>query len=111
MAVCVSSPTRHRHDERYQAILDTLAQIPQGYVCTYGEIAKRAGFKGQARYVGFVLKHLPEDSSIPWHRVINAAGRVSFPIDSDKYREQIRRLRGEGVPIRNGKIKLNTHMW
>ncbi|TNC82762.1 MAG: cysteine methyltransferase [Oleiphilus sp.] len=100
-----------RDDERHQAILSTLACIPKGTVSTYGQIANQAGYRGQARYVGYILKHLPGTSSIPWHRVVNASGRSSFPENSLKYREQLRLLREESVEIKNGKINLQQYLW
>ena len=98
-------------DERYQAILATLASIPKGKVCTYGRIAEMAGYKGNARYVGHVLRNLPKGSSIPWHRVINASGTPSFPEYSDKYHEQLERLSVEGVDAVKGRINLSRFLW
>ena len=53
--------------------------IPSGHVATYGQIAILAGLPGHARYVGTVLKNLPSQSRLPWHRVVNAKGCISFP--------------------------------
>ena len=52
-------------------------RIPRGRVATYGQVAELAGLPGQARLVGYAMAALPAESAIPWHRVINAAGRVS----------------------------------
>lgn len=90
-------------------IWQTVADIPLGKVMTYGQIAKHCGYPGYARYVGTVLKKLPPDSELPWHRVINAQGRSSFPEDSDKYTMQIQCLRAEGIVIHNGKIQLSVY--
>ena len=98
-------------NDSHQAILQTLASIPSGYVCTYGAVAKLSGNAGKARYVGHILKNLPQSSSIPWHRVINSQGRSSFPAHSERHTLQITRLEKEGVQIINGKIKLKTYLW
>jgi methylated-DNA-protein-cysteine methyltransferase-like protein len=51
--------------------------VPRGKVATYGQIALLAGLEGQARQVGYAMAALPSSSAVPWHRVINAQGRVS----------------------------------
>jgi methylated-DNA-protein-cysteine methyltransferase related protein len=40
-------------------------------------VAAVAGLAGHARQVGYALHALPEGSTVPWHRVINARGEVS----------------------------------
>jgi len=94
-----------------QAILQTLASIPHGQVCTYGAIAKLSGNNGKARYVGYILKKLPQSSSIPWHRVINSQGKISFPENSKRYQQQTEHLKAEGISIINGKISLKQYLW
>jgi methylated-DNA-protein-cysteine methyltransferase-like protein len=47
--------------------------------------------------------------SLPWHRVVNAAGRISFPSDSSGYRQQKDRLEREGVVFVKGKIDLERY--
>ena len=98
-------------EEAKQAIITVLANIPYGSVCTYGHVAKLAGQTGKARLVGYILKHLPEPTSIPWHRVINSQGLSSFPIDTDKYLLQMSKLESEGVRTSNGKVSLKKYLW
>jgi methylated-DNA-protein-cysteine methyltransferase related protein len=52
--------------------------VPRGKVATYGQIASLAGLEGQARQVGYAMAAVPSSSAVPWHRVINAQGRVSM---------------------------------
>ena len=93
-------------------IWQVVAAVPEGSVCTYGEIAARAGLPGAARRVGRALKILPGDSRIPWHRIINAGGRISFPVGSDAYERQRGRLESEGVEFKlNGAIELKLFRW
>ncbi len=80
-----------------EAIYATLFAIPEGRVVSYGVLAGLAGFPGRARQVGRCLKELPTGSELPWHRVVNAQRRLSFPSNSAKYREQKQRLLSEGV--------------
>lgn len=95
--------------QRKEAIYLALAQIPKGKVITYGNLAKLAGMPNGARLAGRLMCELPEGSKLPWHRVINAQGKLSLPENSDSYREQIQRLEKEGVAINNGKIKLSLY--
>jgi methylated-DNA-protein-cysteine methyltransferase-like protein len=90
-------------------ILQQLSSIPKGKICTYGDLAKLAGYPSHARFVGSVLRHLPKDSQLPWHRVINRQGRISFAEDSEAYKLQRSRLEDEGVVFLNGRVKLATY--
>lgn len=92
-------------------ILQTVALIPKGKVCTYGKVAEYAGARGRARYVGTVLKQLPQGSKIPWHRVINSQGKISFPQGSDQYQAQKDKLENEGISFLGGKVRLSVHLW
>jgi len=87
-----------------QAIWDVVAQIPPGTVSTYGDVARAAGLPGRARQTGYALKHTPDGLHLPWHRVVGAGGKIVFPPGSSAFREQARRLRGEGVKIANGRV-------
>ncbi|MDX1696609.1 MAG: MGMT family protein [Ketobacteraceae bacterium] len=101
----------HQDPTLKQRILHTVALIPRGKVCTYGRVAEYAGAKRRARYVGTVLKQLPEGSALPWHRVINAQGQCSFPEGSPQQEMQLTRLAQEGVPVVNGKVSLDLYLW
>lgn len=68
-------------NRRWEAIYDTVRGIPPGRVATYGQIAELAGLPGQARLVGYALHGLPEGSDVPWHRVVNARGKISRRAD------------------------------
>ncbi len=98
-----------QQQERINAIYLVLATIPAGKVVTYGELAALAGIPRGARLVGRVLRDLPEDTELPWHRVVNAQGRISLPNDSDSYQEQKRRLANDGIQFINQKINLTIY--
>ena len=85
--------------------------IPSGKVATYGQVAALAGLPQAARFAGTSLKGLPKTTRIPWHRVINAQGKISLPKLSVSYQEQHQRLTQEGVLIRNGRIALKNYQW
>jgi methylated-DNA-protein-cysteine methyltransferase related protein len=85
--------------------------IPRGYVTSYGAIAKLAGLPRGARLIGRILGQLPEGSTLPWHRVVNSRGEISFPTGSAQYREQRERLLQEGIAFRNDKIDMRRFGW
>jgi methylated-DNA-protein-cysteine methyltransferase-like protein len=87
-----------------------VARIPRGTVATYGQVAELAGLPRGARKVGRIMSQLPRGSRIPWHRVVNAAGRISLPKGAG-YERQRRALEREGVVITNGRLSLARHRW
>lgn len=96
------------HSNR-EAIYLALMSIPAGKVITYGQLAALAGMPGAARLAGTVLCGLPEKTELPWHRVINAQGKISLPEGSPGHHEQKRRLEAEGIKFNNNKISLRIY--
>lgn len=94
-----------------EKIWQVVHQIPKGKVASYGQVAKLADLPGYARYVGTTMKKLPKGSKLPWHRVANAAGKLSFPQDSKEYQLQKSRLEAEGVVFINGKFSKKKFGW
>jgi len=94
-----------------QRIWQVVALIPSGKVATYGDVARHAGLPGAARRVGHALRQLPAGSRIPWHRVINAQGRLSLPAGSAGEYTQREQLEAEGVVFIGGKIPLRSYRW
>ncbi|QSX35454.1 MGMT family protein [Shewanella avicenniae] len=94
-----------------QRIWWVVAMIPSGRVASYGMVADIAGLPGRARYVSRALQQAPATLTLPWHRVINAQGKLSFAKDSDAYREQSQRLRSEGILLNQGKICWSDYGW
>lgn len=90
-----------------ERILAAVHAIPRGQVAGYGEVAQRAGLPGRARLAARVLSE-NADPHLPWHRVLRADGRIALPAGSKGFREQCQRLRAEGVPVVNGRVKLKT---
>lgn len=85
-------------------IWQAVAAIPYGRVASYGQVASMAGLPGAARRVGSVLKNLPPDSRLPWHRVVRANGELAFAVDSDSYCKQRQRLRDENITMQGRRI-------
>jgi methylated-DNA-protein-cysteine methyltransferase related protein len=93
------------------AIFAVLRAIPPGKVTTYGQVAQLAGLPRAARLVGHTLRGLPDHTALPWHRVINAQGRIALPTGSAAFLEQVARLSAEGVTVNNGRISLSQYQW
>jgi len=89
-----------------KAVWQVVEGIPRGHVLTYGEVARLAGMSRAARRVSQAMRRAPRGMRLPWHRVINSQGRISFPADSSGYRRQKELLEEEGVVFLKGKIDL-----
>jgi methylated-DNA-protein-cysteine methyltransferase-like protein len=97
----------------YDRIYAVIRKIPRGRVTTYGTIAKLAGLSGQARLVGYALSALRDGTSVPWHRVINAQGKLSLARNaSGAGITQRLKLEREGVSIdAAGRVSLARFGW
>lgn len=96
----------------YRRIYDVIRRIPKGRVATYGQIAALAGMPRHARQVGYALANAPDDVSLPWHRVLNASGRVSLRArpGSDDFQHVL--LEAEGVEFGlGGRVSLSKYQW
>ena len=98
-------------DRWVRSVWQVVLGIPRGHVLTYGEVARLAGMSRAARRVSLAMRRAPKDLDLPWHRVVNAQGKISFPEDSTGYQRQKDRLQSEGVVILKGKIDLQRFGW
>ena len=100
-----------RKSTSYRRIYAVVRRIPEGRVATYGQVAVLAGLPGHARQVGYAL-HALDDESVPWHRVINAQGRVSARAEPGWEGFQRQLLESEGVAFdESGKVSLRRYRW
>lgn len=74
--------------------------IPAGKVMTYGQIARLAGSPRGARQVVRILHSMTKKHSLPWHRVINSAGKIGFSEEEHVVNQRLM-LEGEGVQFLN----------
>ena len=88
------------------SVCQVIQGIPRGHVLTYGDVARLAGPGGSARRVSMAMRYAPKGVKLPWHRVINAQGKISFPTDSPYYTEQKSKLEKEGVKFKGELIDL-----
>ena len=70
---------------RMHRIWDTIRDVPKGSVASYGQIAEVAGIPRGARQVGYALRHLPDEHNVPWHRIIQASGKIASDKDTPQY--------------------------
>lgn len=96
-----------------QRVYAAVARIPAGQLATYGQIAELICAWGCARQVGWALRRLPLPSAIPWHRVVNAAGRIAMTPSregSDWIQREL--LIAEGIPVDlEGRLPLARFRW
>ena len=84
----------------HDKVFDVVVTVPEGHVTTYGDVAAALGMRSVARKVGHALAALPaERDDVPWHRVVNAQGRISRPVESVSGRRQCERLEQEGIEV------------
>ncbi|MDH3297743.1 MAG: methylated-DNA--[protein]-cysteine S-methyltransferase [Gemmatimonadota bacterium] len=96
---------------RHEAVYEIVRQIPVGTVCTYGQVAELAGSPGAARQVGYALAALPDSTTVPWHRVLNARGMISQRPGGAVVTQRLR-LEREGVAFgQDGRVDLEFCGW
>lgn len=96
----------------YDRIYAVVRRIPRGKVSTYGRVAELAGLGRAARQVGYAMAALPDHTAVPWHRVINAQGRISLRRGTGGDLEQRFRLEAEGVVFDSGgRVSLERFGW
>ena len=103
-----STPPFHR------LVYRLVRRIPRGQVVTYGQVAAILGQPRAARAVGQALRMMPRSLSriVPWQRVINSSGRISFRGDIMRPELQRELLEDEGVEFdRSGKVDLKRVRW
>lgn len=95
-----------------QNVLEVIRKIPRGRVTTYGQVALLAGNSQGVRGVVWILHSCSRTQDLPWHRVINSKGRISFQMMSDQYLRQKALLNKEGVVFLEGeRVDLKVYQW
>lgn len=96
----------------FERIYGVARRIPKGRVATYGQLAALAGLPGQARLVGYAMAAVTDASKVPWHRVVNAGGRISLRANEPAAALQRVLLEQEGVVFgRGGIIPFDIFRW
>lgn len=100
----------HNMREFTKTVIDIIGSIPEGKVLSYGKIAKMAGNARAARQVARILHTLTVKFDLPWHRVINSQGNISFT----DHRADVQRdlLLSDGVAVSDRyQIDLTKYSW
>ncbi len=98
-------------DNVFDRIREVVRDVPAGHVATYGQVAQQV-VGATPRMVGFALAGLGAETDVPWHRIINASGRISLPREEGAYDEQKARLIAEGVAFTKAdRIALDVYGW
>ena len=108
----LTETVRWEPSSSYERIYRIVCRIPEGRVATYGQVAMLAEIPNGARQVGYALAALNDDSGVPWHRVINARGRISTR--AEPFYEKVQRslLEAEGVQFDSeGRVPLGRYRW
>ena len=93
----------------WDPVYKLVKQIPRGRVLSYGAVAKILRLKGGARSAGRAMSATPQGKGIPWHRVLNAAGKI---VIREPYSSLQRRLlESEGVEVIENRVKMKTYLW
>jgi len=99
----------------HQKIWQTVQAIPYGKIAFYGQIADLSGLPGRARLVGKALGTVPKNGwrgeQVPWFRVINSQGKISFPTESEYFTKQKELLQDEQVVVIGNRIRLADFQW
>lgn len=91
----------------YTDIYHMVSQIPYGKVCTYGMLARLAGWPGYSRMVGRALSEVPCRMNLPCHRVVNGKGRLA-----PHWPDQKALLEQEGIQLKaNHCVDLKVYSW
>ena len=91
-------------EDDVESVRSLVAAIPLGQVSTYGDLAAAVGLSSP-RIVGWIMR--TDTADLPWHRVVPASGRPAPHLA----RRQLDRLRTEGVPITDDRIRLRECRW
>src|ERR1700710_2994391 len=91
-----------------QRVETLVAQIPQGRVMTYGQLAALCGNARAARIVGGIAHF--GDPELPWQRVVNKSGGLAagYPGGRQAHAEH---LRAEGVEVMDDHVDVRALLW
>ncbi|KAA0948740.1 DNA methyltransferase [Sporosarcina sp. ANT_H38] len=89
-----------------ERVIRIIQGIPAGHVMAYGQVAAVAGSPRGARQVVRTLHSMSEKYELPWHRIINTKGEVSFTGG-----DQRELLESEGIQFKNNKVDLTVYRW
>ena len=90
-----------------EKVYDLCKKIPKGKVSTYKDIARALSSKAY-RAVGNALNKNKDCDIIPCYKIVNSNGNLGGYALGLK--EKNRRLKNDGIQIKNNKIDLNRYL-
>ena len=95
----------------WERVYAVVRRVPRGRVATYGQVASLARIANGARQAGYALHALPPHTAVPWHRVLNAFGRISLGDVAGAVTQRLL-LEREGVRFDGaGRVDLARFQW
>lgn len=77
-----------------EKVYEIMAQVPEGRVTTYGDVAGLAGHANASRIVGGIAHYGPTE--LPWHRLVNRFGGLAAGFHGGREAQQ-QLLEAEGI--------------
>ena len=91
----------------FASVYALVAQIPPGFVASYGQLARMLGAPLAARQVGWAMRRCPDE--LPWQRVIREDGTIAGGEYAPLRRAM---LEAEGVPFtQDGRVAIDRCRW
>lgn len=94
-------------DAAFERFCWVLSQVPKGRVCSYGHLATLSELTNP-RQSARLLKRLPQNSTLPWFRIVNAQGCLADFAGADKQRKK---LESEGIVFTASGRVPKTYFW
>ena len=89
-----------------ERVIHIIHSIPSGHVMSYGQVAAAAEVHAR-RQVVRILHSMSKKHGLPWHRIINAQGAISYTAE-----DQRKLLEAEGIVFSlKGKVDLTMYRW
>ncbi|PJZ61151.1 MGMT family protein [Leptospira adleri] len=98
----------------FKEVYKLVKKVPKGKVTSYGRIAALLGKPRAARAVGYALNALSktQEQTVPWQRVINSQGKISFRGDTGRSILQRKMLENEGIKFSASEtVDLDVYGW
>ncbi|MGB2992162.1 MAG: MGMT family protein [Paenisporosarcina sp.] len=89
-------------------VVRVLKEIPEGYVVTYGQVARMAGSPRAARQVVRILHTMSEKHGLPWHRVVNVRGEIAISDDESKNLQRMLLESEDVLFLADGRVDLSV---